>query len=583
MGFLIVLVLLAWAAWVVFTQVGARQQITISTEHDVAAARKMVAASFGAVWTRVKGRGQENFRPKLRMHAPVLSVDYRSADGGGSSVHIWCSDYKTKFGLMAHAQLMWRKKRAVARALHPPVPVGPAALASAPVPAGAPVPARPRHAAPREVSAGEARAVTPGAPRAQETDWSDLDSIRREWPAGELDANQDLAAWRSGRQIYDANDDYGSMMQAGALMCQALRHELYGPGVLSGRDLPETVHSVLFASLSKPPDGRTLTDQASRQIRLALTIMKKHGWQPARMGGDGAMEVPFFEGGNYFLLAAAIGSGGRPADVPSFFTKNPVSIPEPAAAPGRIPEPAVAPRSAPWPHPEADPVGYRRHLDEVLDAADAGDVASEAYRNGLRASSQGDVAAALHYYEKAAQLGQVDAMYDAGCLSSDLGRTSASTYWFEQAARRGHAQSAYNLGVLALRAGDSDAARRWYQKAAELGDGGGCAALTQMAAEAGDKQAEMHWSRQGAELGHPFCMMRYGQLLMQASPNDPSVMERALVLEERAAQTGDADAMFLAGIINGQLGRRPEARWWLEQAERAGNPRARSVIDRYGF
>jgi hypothetical protein len=61
-------VLLARAGWVVFTQAGARQQI--STEHDVAAARKMVAASFGVVWTRVRGRGQKNFRPKLRKHAP---------------------------------------------------------------------------------------------------------------------------------------------------------------------------------------------------------------------------------------------------------------------------------------------------------------------------------------------------------------------------------------------------------------------------------------------------------------------------------------------------------------------------------
>jgi hypothetical protein len=447
MGFLIVLVLLAWAAWVVFTQVGARQQITISTEHDVAAARKMVAASFNVVWTRVKGRGQENFRPKLRMHAPVLSVDYQSADGGGSSVHIWCSDYKTKFGLMAHAQLMWRKKRAVARALNPPGPVGPAALASPPEPASLAVPARPKHEAPREVSAGANRETVssrqPDRPahRAQETDWS----------------------------------------------------------------------------------------------------------------------------------------------VPSFFTKNPISIPEPTAAPGRIPEAAAAPGRDRWPHPESDPLGYGRHLDEILDGAEAGDAASDAYVKGLGAKSQGDVASALRYYEKAAQLGLVDAMYDAGCVNSDLGRTSASTYWWEAAARRGHAQSAYNLGVLAFRAGDLNAARLWYQKAAELGDGGGCAALTQMAAEAGDKQAEMHWSRLGADLGHPFCLMRYGQLLMQANPNDRTVMEQALVLEERAAQTGDADAMFLAGVINGQLGRRPEARWWLEQAESAGIPRARSVIDRYGL
>src|SRR5712691_10767648 len=93
-------------------------------------------------------------------------------------------------------------------------------------------------------------------------DWSEIDSVRREWPVGELNPNADLSAWKSGRRVYDANDDYQSVMHAGALMCQALRHELYGNGILAGSDLPETVHSVLFASVTAPPDGKTLTDQA---------------------------------------------------------------------------------------------------------------------------------------------------------------------------------------------------------------------------------------------------------------------------------------------------------------------------------
>lgn len=150
MGFLLVLLLLACVAWVVFTQVGGRQQITFSTEHDVAEARQIVAASFGVVWTRVQGRGQENFRPKMRAHAPVLSIDYEPVEGGGSTVDIWCSDYKTKFGLMVHAQLMWRKKRALARALNPPVAASPAVLA------------RPRHEARGKAPSGVSRSATSG-------------------------------------------------------------------------------------------------------------------------------------------------------------------------------------------------------------------------------------------------------------------------------------------------------------------------------------------------------------------------------------------------------------------------------------
>ena len=125
MEFLLVLLLLAFAAWMVFTQVGGRQQISVSTDHDIAEARRIVAASFGVAWTRVGGPGQENFRPRLRAHAPVLSIDYEPAESEGSTVGIWCSNYKTTYGLMVHAQLMWRKKRAVARALKSPVAASP--------------------------------------------------------------------------------------------------------------------------------------------------------------------------------------------------------------------------------------------------------------------------------------------------------------------------------------------------------------------------------------------------------------------------------------------------------------------------
>jgi TPR repeat protein len=385
--------------------------------------------------------------------------------------------------------------------------------------------------------------------------------------------------------VYEAYDDYQSMMRAGALMCQALRHDLYGHGILAGSDLPETVYRVLFASLTAPPDRKTLSEQARTQIRLALTVMKKHRWQPASMGGSSAMDSPFFEGGNYTLLSAAIAPAETPwaGDLDAFFTTNLINIPAPAGGPG----PAGGPASAGGPDAPrqllspSEVKALTDHIQTVIAAADAGDAASQAYRRGLAASFDGDKETALRHYEEAAQLGHLDAMFDAGCANEQLGRVSASIFWWEKAARHGQAKSAWNLACAVLEQGDLPRARDWFSAAAELGDHRGFAALTELADRAGDAQAEMYWSQVGAEAGQPFCLMRYGQLLIQANPEDRATLLRALPLEERAAEMGEPGAMLLAGVVNADLGRVPEARRWLEQADRAGHPRARRLIERY--
>jgi hypothetical protein len=114
----------------------------------------------------------------------------------------------------------------------------------------------------------------------EETDRSELDSIRREWPASEVDHGNNLAAGRSGRQVYDTNDDHRSMMQAGVLMCPGLRHELCGHRILVGSDLRDTVHSVLFDSVTVPSGSKTLTDQASQQIRFVIPRSRKTRVKP---------------------------------------------------------------------------------------------------------------------------------------------------------------------------------------------------------------------------------------------------------------------------------------------------------------
>jgi hypothetical protein len=117
MGVLITLLFLAVVGWNTFTQIMARQQTSISCSYDIATARKIVSQSFGMWWKAVPGKGDDNYKSKRGSNAPTLSIDYRVAESGGCNVDIWCSQGTKRYGLLGHAQLVWRKKRAVAGAL----------------------------------------------------------------------------------------------------------------------------------------------------------------------------------------------------------------------------------------------------------------------------------------------------------------------------------------------------------------------------------------------------------------------------------------------------------------------------------
>jgi hypothetical protein len=116
-GVLIFLLVLAFIGWATFTQVSARQQTSVSCPYDVATARAVVAKCFGRSWASVAGKGDLNYKSRVRARAPVISVSFDAAESGGSEVDIWCSAFKKRYGLLEHGQLVWRKKRAAARAL----------------------------------------------------------------------------------------------------------------------------------------------------------------------------------------------------------------------------------------------------------------------------------------------------------------------------------------------------------------------------------------------------------------------------------------------------------------------------------
>lgn len=85
------------------------------------------------------GNGDDNFKSKRGPKAPVISISYDMSGTGGCDVDIWCSHGVKQYGVLNHAQMVWRKKRAVARALAQadlgslPAPVSPASTGAVPL------------------------------------------------------------------------------------------------------------------------------------------------------------------------------------------------------------------------------------------------------------------------------------------------------------------------------------------------------------------------------------------------------------------------------------------------------------------
>ena len=111
---ILVILLISWA---VFVQFSARRQVDISVGLSERDAAQAIAGYFGALWTQVSGKGELNYRPKLRRNPPTLSISLRPVSLGQCEVSIWTSAFSIRYGLMEHAQLMWRKKRGLATRL----------------------------------------------------------------------------------------------------------------------------------------------------------------------------------------------------------------------------------------------------------------------------------------------------------------------------------------------------------------------------------------------------------------------------------------------------------------------------------
>src|ERR1700753_1540760 len=97
-GFLAFLVIIAFVAWTIYVQIGARQQVEVATKLTEQDAGELVTDYFGVLWTLVDGPRHVNYRPKLRAYAPVISVSFTPDGTRACAVSIWTSSWKTRYG-----------------------------------------------------------------------------------------------------------------------------------------------------------------------------------------------------------------------------------------------------------------------------------------------------------------------------------------------------------------------------------------------------------------------------------------------------------------------------------------------------
>lgn len=409
------------------------------------------------------------------------------------------------------------------------------------------------------------------APAAPKVDWSNIESIKAEWPQSSLDAQGDRQRFEQALSIYNDRDDYHSMMQCGQMFGAALAHSLYGPGILEGDELPETAHKAMYCSLCPPPDGQTFADNAQKTARLALTIVRENGWQPPTFGGTMTFFEPMMmDKGNYMLLGTAIAPPNEPwgGNLKEFFAVPP----QPTI--GKLPDPSVR-----------DGGEVVNRIYNTLQESEAGDAGSALFMEGLSLTAHGDAAGALAKFAEAANHGSVDAMAEAATLASDLGRHDEANFWNESSANAGHPIGMFNTAIVAAQRGDRATANQWFQKAAEAGNVEGYAALLQLATEDGDSAAEAHWAQVGAEAGHPFCMTRHGQLLLRRAnqTEDTPTLRRARDFLEQAANRGDILAASGAVGANVQLNDRDRAQPFIDMIVRSGDPEEIDRLRRYGL
>ena len=188
------------------------------------------------------------------------------------------------------------------------------------------------------------------------------------------------------------------------------------------------------------------------------------------------------------------------------------------------------------------------------------------FENGQHSYEQGDYAAALKWYRRAAEQGYALAQVNLGSMYFDGQGTSPDIQealkWYRLAANQGLASAQFDLGVLCEQHGrtpqDVQEALTWYQKAAGQGYAPAQVNLAALYAEgqggvAQDFQQALRWYREAADQGYAPACFNLGVIYAEGQGGVERDLSMAYVWFSRAAVLGDEDALSAQKQVGARL------------------------------
>ncbi len=165
-----------------------------------------------------------------------------------------------------------------------------------------------------------------------------------------------------------------------------------------------------------------------------------------------------------------------------------------------------------------------------------------------------------------AEAGRPDAMFGLAVVCADRGESAAALRWYERAANAGDDRAMSNLAVHYEYVGDLDTALRWWRRAADTGNARAMFNVAVTLAERGDSAGAENWYRRAAEAGNDAAAGNLGVLM--ARRGEFGAAEPWL---RRAAEAGNPNGMHNYSFLLQKLDRLAESEKWLARAREAGH------------
>lgn len=207
-------------------------------------------------------------------------------------------------------------------------------------------------------------------------------------------------------------------------------------------------------------------------------------------------------------------------------------------------------------------VGFSVEEMQTIAAGDQAALRSALERNAVRgavdaagtlieeALSAHDPVDAARWVEAIARFGDPDlmarlgrSMFAIGLLADSFGEDAAAVAWYERAADSGDVYARTTLGFRAWNADQTEAARRWFEQAAAGDDPVAMFALAGLALDDGDREAERAWYERAAALDHSNAMTNLG--LIHRENNDAEGARRWFAAAAERGCAGGALILML--------------------------------------